>query len=404
MADPSSTERYDFGALREKRALIMYPVVLFGSALPFLAHAFDEHWADASSVAKVRLLTRLAMSLLLLTCFPGILLMIRVGITDVTASQHKNLLRWYPLLTTTWQCLAALDGFILVAAPKLVALPSFALDVGVSVFSVVLIPLIVHQQTFFVGFDADALRKSRQMLESAPELAHARAPLDTLDYRVLQLVAKSGSDVANVMINDMGIGHRDLMLRLSKLVALGYLNVVEELHGPQVVLTTLATDTLALPVSLFTWDTDDRELLSELASARLSLEGREPQKVVVACARTCERLLKTALARVTPKITHIGTKELTKATLGDLIGAARQHKIIDRFADGIFSSINERRKKIHALERARPIDDQDAFVLYTLTEIAARDMLAPSNAKSVLADLVAPASVLPQSVTPPASS
>lgn len=401
MVEAAPSDRFDFRALREKRALMMYPVIVLGGALPFLAHAFDGYWAEASAVAQVRLLARLAMSFLLLTCYPGILFMIRVGITDVTAGQHKTLLRAYPAITTAWQSIAGIDGFLLVAAPKYVSLPSFALDIGVSIVSIALIPFIVHQQTFFVGFDANALRRSRAMLSSAPELAHARAPLDTLDYRVLQLVAKSGSDVSNVMINDMGIGHRDLMLRLSKLVALGYLNVVEELHGPQVVLTTLATDTLALPVSLFTWDTDDRELLSELASARLSLEGREPQKVVVACARTCERLLKNALGKVTPKITHIGTKDLAKATLGDLIGAARQHKLIGRFEDGIFSAINERRKKIHALEGTRPIDDQDAFVLYTLTEIAARDMLSPAHARPL--DMLPPASVVPQSVSPSSS-
>ena len=32
-----------------------------------------------------------------------------------------------------------------------------------------------------------------------------RAPLDTLDYRALQLVAQSGREVACVMINDLGI-------------------------------------------------------------------------------------------------------------------------------------------------------------------------------------------------------
>lgn len=378
MADPSS-ERYDFVALRERRALAMYPVIAIGIALPFLARGLAPYWETGSTLAQARFLTRVAMSFLLLGCYPTMLVMIRVGITDVTASQHRRLLSAYPSVTTVWHSLLAIDAFLLIAAPRVFALPNFALDFTVTVLSAVLIPFIVHQQTYFVGFDADRLKRARELIDQAPELGHARAPLDTLDYRVLQLVAKSSSDVSNVMINDMGIGHRDLMLRMSKLVALGYLHVVEELHGPQVVLTTLATDTLALPVSLFTWDTDDRELLAELASARLSLEGREPQKVVVACARTCERLLRNALATVTPKITHIGTKDVAKATLGDLIGAARANKLIGRFEDGIFSAINERRKKIHALEGARPIDDQDAFVLYTLTEIAARDMLNPQE-------------------------
>jgi hypothetical protein len=374
--------RIDVAALTERRALLIMPVIAFGMTLPFLARLAEPVWADASSVAQARLFVRLSVSFLLLACYPAILLMVRVGMTDVTAGQHRALLRVYPTLTTAWQSLVALDGFVLVASPKHVSLPSFAIDVAVSVGSAALIPFIMHHQAFFFGFDAEALRRSRGLFgANAPELAHARAPLDTLDYRVLQLVAKSGSDVANVMVNDMGIGFRDLMLRLSKLVALGYLNIVEEMHGPQVVLTTLATDTLALPVSLFTWDTDDRELLAELAAARLALESREPQKVVVACARSCERLLRGALAKVEPKVTHAGNKELSKATLGELVGACRQHKLIGRFEDGIFSAINERRKKIHALEGESPIDDQDAFVIYTLTEIVARDLMTRASPK-----------------------
>lgn len=363
---------------------MMLPVIILGASLPFLARLAEPLWITAGSVAVFRLFVRLCVSFLLLACFPAVLFLVRLGATDVTASQHRMILRVYPVLTTAWQSIVALDGLVLVAYPRLVALPSFALDVGLSVAAAALIPLILHHQTYFFGFDVDALKKARSMLGEAPELARhveLRAPLDTLDYRVLQLVAKSGSDVANVMINDMGIGFRDLMLRLSKLVALGYLHVVEEMHGPQVVLTTLATDTLALPVSLFTWDTDDRELLAELAQARLSLEAREAQKVVVACARSCERLLRGGLALIEPKVTHIGTKEISKATLGDLVGACRQYKIIGRFEDGIFSAINERRKKIHALDGEAPIDDQDAFVLYTLTEIVARDLLTRRKAK-----------------------
>ncbi len=365
--------RADLAALRDRRALAMMPVVVFGAMLPFVARATESLWMDASPVAKARLLVRLCVSFVLLGCYPLVLVLVRLGVTDVTASQHRWLLRVYPAVTTLWQSLVALDAFVLIAWPRLVSMPSFAADLTISIAACGLIPFVQHHMTFFYGFDVGTLLRARALLGKEPKLA--RAPLDTLDYKVLQLIARSGSDVANVMINDMGIGFRDLMLRLAKLVALGYLHVVKELHGPQVVLSTLATDTLALPISLFTWDTDDRELLGELASARLSLEAREPQKVVVACARSCERLLRGGLATVEPRITHVGNKELSKATLGELVGACRQHRIIGRFEDGIFSAINERRKKIHALEGEAPIDDQDAFVLYTLTEIVARDLL-----------------------------
>jgi hypothetical protein len=367
----------DTAALTDRRALLILPFIVLGLSLPVLTRVAEPLWLDASQLAQARMFTRLAVSFLLLACFPAMLVLIRIGATDVTTGQHRMFLRVYPTLTAVWQSIVALDGFVLLAWPGQVALPSLALDVGISIGSAALFPFILHHQTFFFGFDGAALDRAQVAFgKNAAELAHARAPLDTLDYRVLQLVARSGSDVSNVMINDMGIGYRDLMLRLSKLVALGYVRLVDEMHGPQVVLTTLATDTLALPISLFTWDTDDRELLAELASARLALESREPQKVVVACARICERLLRGALAGITPKVTHVGNKELAKATLGELIGACRQHKLVGRFSDGILSAINERRKKIHALEGEAPIDDQDAFVLYTLTEIVARDLMS----------------------------
>lgn len=364
----------DVAALKDRRFLSMLPVILCAMALPFAARALEPMWIDASALAQARFFARLCVVFLLLACFPAVLILIRLGITDVTAGQHRTLLAIYPGLTSIWQSIVALDGLVLVAWPAKLALPHFVFDVALSVLSAALIPFVLHHQAWFYGFDADALREAREVLRSE-SVASAKQPLDTLDYRVLQLVGKSGSDIARVMINDMGIGHRDLMLRLQKLVALGYLELVEEMHGPQVVLTTLATDTLALPVSLFTWDTDDRETLRELASARLSLEAREPQRVVVACARLAEMMLKRLLSRVTPPVTQVGGKDIGKATLGELVQACRQHKRIGKFEDSVFGAINERRKKIHARDNEAPIDDQDAFVIYTLTEIVAREVL-----------------------------
>ncbi|MDC3953258.1 hypothetical protein [Polyangium jinanense] len=41
----------------------------------------------------------------------------------------------------------------------------------------------------------------------------------------------------------------------------------------------------------------------------------------------------------------------------------------------MFGAINERRKKTHTRDNETPIDDQDAFVIYALTEIVAREVL-----------------------------
>jgi len=72
----------------------------------------------------------------------------------------------------------------------------------------------------------------------------------------------------------------------------------------------------------------------------------------------------------------IGHKKLGSATLGELVGACRQHKLIGKFDDYELSAINERRKKIHDLQDESSINENDAFFLFVLTEIAARNLAA----------------------------
>jgi hypothetical protein len=301
---------------------------------------------------------------------------VRVGIGSITVEQHRALLRIHPVVYSGCMFLAVIDGFFLVAWPEKVALPSFALDIGISLAAAAAVPFLWGFQFWCYGLDSAPLLRARATLAGADVDATVARPLDTLDYRLLQLIAASGGDPLLVMINDMGIDRRDLMLRLAKLTALRYVDLSDEMHGQKLVLTTAATDALALPVALFAWNTDDGELLRELATARLALADRQPQKVVVACARACERILRGLMLRNVPDVKQIGPKDVVKATLGELVGACRQHRLIGKFEDNVLSAVNERRKKIHALEGEAPIDDQDAFFVYTLTEIAARALVA----------------------------
>ncbi|MBN1203578.1 MAG: hypothetical protein JXB05_01470 [Myxococcaceae bacterium] len=369
-------KQLDLRALRDRRAAAILVVVALGVATPLVARLTFPYWVGASALAQVRLLIRLGGLFVLAGAYPAVLVLVRLSLTDVSVYQHRALLRLYPVFCNVFQVLVALDGFLLVVWPERFALPVFWADLLLAFVGVGLPPVVLHHQTWLAGFDPHEVLSARRALEEAGPLPSTRTPLDTLDYRVLQLVAQSGSDVSAVMINDMAIGARDLNLRLHKLVALGYLDVVDEQHGPQLTLTASGTDTLTLPVSLFTWQTNDLELLQELASARLGLEERQPHKVVVACARCCERLLRGLLSAHEPPVTSVGGKEVGRATLGELVGACRQHRLIGRFEDNILSALNERRKKIHALQDERPIDDQDAFILYTLTEITARALMA----------------------------
>lgn len=367
--------RIDFAALGDRRFLIMVPLIIIPLLMPLLVRAALPTWIDGTNVAQLRLMVRIAVNFVVLGCYPAVLCMMRLGLVEVRPGEHRTLLAVYPAIIAIWQCIVAFDGVLLIVWPERFALPVFSMDLGLSIYSALPVIVLRNMSPWFYGFDAKALLDARVSLANAP-VNTTMTPIDTLDYRVLHLFARSGSDIANVMINDIGIGHRDLLLRLAKLTALGYIEVVREMHGTQVVLTTQATDTLALPISLFVWNTDDKQTLTELAAARLSLEAREPQKVVVACARLCESMLKREIAKIEPKVTHVAGKELSKATLGELVQTARQHKRIGRFEDSLFSAINERRKKIHARDGEAPIDDNDAFALYTLTEMAARELLS----------------------------
>src|SRR5687767_5254825 len=71
--------RIDLGALADRRALLMLPVITLGVALPFIARALEPYWAEASTVAQARLFVRFCVSFLLLACFPAVLLLIRIG-------------------------------------------------------------------------------------------------------------------------------------------------------------------------------------------------------------------------------------------------------------------------------------------------------------------------------------
>src|SRR4051794_34373458 len=108
--------RLDSSAIRDRRALLMLPVIAVACTLPFVTRAAEWLWIDASAIAQWRMFVRLAMTFLLCACYPATLFLVRIGLTDVTASQHRGLLRTYPTLTTAWLSLVALDGFVLVAA------------------------------------------------------------------------------------------------------------------------------------------------------------------------------------------------------------------------------------------------------------------------------------------------
>jgi hypothetical protein len=304
-----------------------------------------------------------------------VLLLTRIGLSHLPASTHRTCLYLFPTVASMWQLGLAVDFFFLIAIPARVALPSLPADLALSILSAASVPFLWRSEPWWHGFEPAELRGARQALPGAFEADSPRSLIDTLDYRILQLVAASGGNTIAVMVNDAGIDHREMRLRLCKLCALGYIYLVEDMHGARLTLTPFATDTLALPISLFVWENSDPEALRELAAARLALENDQAQKTVVICARCVERLLRIHLERHAPDLTEYGHKPIERITLGELIAACRAAKAFGRFEDNVFSALNERRKKIHAIAGEGAIDNLDGFIMYTLTEIGARVLL-----------------------------
>ncbi len=336
--------RLDVQAFQDRRAWIILPLIALAFVLP-IALGLTVLPGLSGALPRARLLIRLGGLFLLVFGYPCALTMIRLGITNISAAEHRFLLGTYPVLAFFWQGLMGLDGMLVIILQAQLGVGPLPLDLALTVGSFALLPVMLHEQAWFYGYDATRLSLASSALDEVDASSSLASPLDTLDYRVLQLVAQAGGDPLRIMINDVGLGYRNLLVRLQKLVALRYLDAIEEMHGPQLVLTTQATDTLALPVALFVWDVEDPSILRELAEARLALESRQPQKVVVDCARLCERFLRGLLARHAPDLTMVGGKSLGKATLGELVGAARQRHLVERFDENILGAINERRKR-----------------------------------------------------------
>ena len=376
----SAERRLDIEALLDIRASGVLLVTLAALSAPVICYFFQSETEALDPIPKVRLLARVAALFLFFGVMNFVAVTTRIGVTTLTAFQHQFALRVHLLGAFLFSLVLALDFALLLALPNRLSIGDLRYDAGLSVLYLVSIPLTFRYQEWFFGFDSRVLKqacRSYQSMDLQSEFQDVQ-PIDTLDFRVLQLVAAAGGDPLKVMISTTGVGFQEMMHRLRKLCLVGYLEVRSEIHGANISLTVSGTDALALPVALFVWNSDDRELLRDLALARVALEGSQPQQVVVACARISERLLKGTLNRHVPDLEKIGHKPIGSATLGELVGACRQHKLFGKFDDYVFSAINERRKKIHDLQGDGAIDDNDAFLIYTLTEIAARS-LSPSN-------------------------
>lgn len=346
--------RFQLNAFRDQRAVAVLAMIVLGAVLTPLLGILVGGQIEGF-LPRVRFYGRLAGIFMLCGVLPAAMATIRAGITNISAPQHRTSLRAYPLAVTGWQILMTLDGLFLIMLPDLLAIGPLALDAVLTLAAFATPALLWHNQAWFYGF------QPRELLSGARDyeefgMASSESPLDTLDYRVLRLVADAGGDPLPIMVNDIGVGYYDLLLRLKKLVVLRYIDALELMHGPQLVLTTKATDMLALPVSLFAWELDEPDLLRGLAEARLALEQGENQKVVVECARLSERILRRSLQRDAPDVTKIGGKTIEKATLGELIQANRNDGRLGRFEENVLAAINERRKKIHAIEELGPIN------------------------------------------------
>jgi len=134
-AAPATTlvRRRDLGALLDRRLLATLPFVALALSLPLWTRSYHDSWQTLADIPLARMHVRLVLAFALLGCFPAFFALVRIGVASITVQQHRALLRLHPLLYSSWMFLAVLDGFFLVAWPERVALPSFGLDLGISV-------------------------------------------------------------------------------------------------------------------------------------------------------------------------------------------------------------------------------------------------------------------------------
>jgi hypothetical protein len=200
--------------------------------------------------------------------------------------------------------------------------------------------------------------------------------VDSVDFRILRLVDRSGGDAGQLHTSGEAIASPPMFVaRLKKLVAFGYVEYVRSLTMDRFFLTPQGLDLLGLPSSLFAITITDERTIRRLAACRSLLAQERHAEVVVECAKLLEETLRAELHRAHPEVGQVGGKPLERATLGELIGEARRRELTGRFEDQVLGAINSRRSQrvVHAGdEGAPPPTVDDGYFVFTLTEVALR--------------------------------
>jgi hypothetical protein len=366
----------DYFLGRPRRAPYEAPFVAAATLLPVLL----LREVDLSTPGGVRTAVRfLGPAFLTLGFFP-LFLLEKFRLSWLSRGEALRLAAVFRGLAIAYQLLLAADLLLLAAVGAKVAVfplwQEALLDVVLALLAAV---LVVHAH-WLNAIDFQAFRRlSREGIE-APIAGTPTSfkLLDSVDIRILAIADRCGGEVSRVLLDAGGIGERETVARLQKLVFLGYLAFERDRHGYRFSLSAQGLDVLNLPASLFATSIDDPAVVRKLAQIRHLLSRERGTEVVVESAKLLEHVLRQRIVAAEPAIEEIGGKPFERATLGELIGHAQRTRLTDRFEDLVLNAVNTVRsgRVVHAASGASRGGLDDAYLVQTLTEVALKSLFA----------------------------
>lgn len=203
--------------------------------------------------------------------------------------------------------------------------------------------------------------------------------IDSIDYEILNSIKAYGgvlSKIEKELLKWTDV--RDIRRRIAKLGYLGYLDVTKD----RIFITSEGLDVLNLPPVVFASRVEDREVLQKMAEIRAYIRRENTAGVISESSKLLEYVLKQEIKksnRFSQEEFEKKWKPFHKATLGGLIAASREYKIINKFEDNVLSAFNELRKACIHLEngKMRTPKIEEAYFAFTLAEIFIRSHFAP---------------------------
>ena len=221
-----------------------------------------------------------------------------------------------------------------------------------------------------------SISRTRELINEKSDISMEKASstkiIDSVDWNILDAIKRYGGDLETIKNQLKWIDEHELENKINKLHMFNYV----KMDGYDIHLTSDALDALNLPPILFASTIDDKNVIKKLAEIKIIMRKEDANGVINESSKLLEWVLKKKMNNKFPDKDKIRSgKPIEAATLGDLIGEVREHKLINTFQDSILTAINDVRKSIHSKdEKISNISLEKAYFVQSLTEIAIRSL------------------------------